>query len=139
MGMLEGKRALVIGVASNRSIASGIAEAMHREGADMAFTYQNDRLKSRVEKMAEECGSSIVLPCDVAEDSQIDDMAKGLKEHWDSIDVVVHAVAFAPREALDGDYLDSVDRESFRIAHDISSYSFAAVAKALTLVLWPIH
>jgi len=135
MGMLEGKRALVIGVASNRSIASGIAEAMHREGAEMAFTYQNDRLKSRVEKMAEECNSSIVLPCDVAEDAQIDDMAKGLKEHWDNIDVVVHAVAFAPREALDGDYLDSVDRESFRIAHDISSYSFAAVAKSLRPML----
>lgn len=135
MGMLEGKRALVIGVASNRSIASGIAEAMHREGAEMAFTYQNDRLKSRVEKMAEECGSSIVLPCDVAEDAQIDDMAKGLKAHWDNVDVVVHAVAFAPREALDGDYLDAVDRESFRIAHDISSYSFAAVAKALRPML----
>lgn len=135
MGMLEGKRALVIGVASNRSIASGIAEAMHREGAEMAFTYQNDRLKGRVEKMAEECSSSIVLPCDVAEDEQIDAMAKGLKAHWDNIDVVVHAVAFAPREALDGDYLDSVDRESFRIAHDISSYSFAAVAKALRPML----
>lgn len=135
MGMLDGKRALVIGIASNRSIAAGIAEAMHREGAEMAFTYQNDRLKSRVESMAEQCGSSIVLPCDVGEDEQIDAMTKGLKEHWDNIDVVVHAVAFAPREALDGDYLDSVDRESFRIAHDISSYSFAAVAKSLRPML----
>lgn len=135
MGMLDGKRALVIGIASNKSIAYGIAEAMHREGAEMAFTYQNDRLKGRVDKMAEQCGSSIVLPCDVAEDEQIDAMTKGLKEHWDSVDVVVHAVAFAPREALDGDYLDSVNRESFRIAHDISSYSFAAVAKSLRPML----
>jgi len=135
MGMLDGKRALVIGIASNKSIAYGIAEAMHREGAEMAFTYQNDRLKGRVDKMAEQCGSTIVLPCDVSEDEQIDGMAKGLKEHWDSVDVVVHAVAFAPREALDGDYLESVDRESFRIAHDISSYSFAAVAKSLRPML----
>jgi len=131
MGMLDGKRALVIGIASKKSIAYGIAEAMHREGAEMAFTYQNDRLKSRVEDMAEQCQSKIVLPCDVAEDDQITDMATGLKEHWDSVDVIVHAVAFAPREALDGDYLDSVDRDSFRIAHDISSYSFAGIAKAL--------
>ncbi len=135
MGMLDGKRALVFGIASNRSIASGIAEALHREGAEMAFTYQNDRLKSRVEKMAEACGSSIVLPCDVSEDAQIEAMTAGLKEHWDSVDVVVHAVAFAPREALDGDYLDSVDRESFRIAHDVSSYSFAAIAKSLRPML----
>jgi len=130
MGMLDGKRALIIGVASARSIATGIAEAMHREGAELAFTYQNDRLKSRVDAMAEQCESSIVLPCDVSEDAQIDAMINSLKESWDKFDVIVHAVAFAPREALDGDYLDSVDRESFRIAHDISSYSFAAVAKA---------
>jgi len=135
MGMLDGKRALVIGVASNRSIASGIADAMHREGAELAFTFQNDRLKSRVEDMAKSCNSSIVIPCDVAEDAQIENMANELKQHWDSVDVVVHAVAFAPREALDGDFLDSIDRESFRIAHDISSYSFAAVGKALRPML----
>lgn len=135
MGMLDGKRALVFGVASNRSIAHGIAEAMHREGAEMAFTYQNDRLKARVETLAKACGSAIVLPCDVSEDAQIDAMAAGLKEHWDNLDVIVHAVAFAPRDALDGDYLDAVDRESFRIAHDVSSYSFAGVAKALRPML----
>ncbi|PID60552.1 MAG: enoyl-[acyl-carrier-protein] reductase FabI [Gammaproteobacteria bacterium] len=132
MGMLDGRKMLIIGVASKRSIAWGIAEAMHREGAELAFTYQNDRLKDRVVAMADDCGSDIVLPLDVAEDAQIEAMAASLKERWpDGLDGFVHAVAFAPREALDGDYLDSVSRESFRIAHDISSYSFSAVAKAL--------
>lgn len=132
MSMLDGKRILVLGCASKRSIAWGIAEAMHREGASLAFTYQNDRLKDRVVDMASECQSSIVLPCDVAEDSDIDSLASALSDAWpEGIDGVVHAVAFAPREALDGDYLDSVSRESFRIAHDVSSYSFAAIAKAL--------
>lgn len=130
MGMLDGKKVLIIGVASKRSIAWGIAQAMHREGATLAFTYQNDRLKDRVIDMAAECDSKIVLPCDVAEDKQIDDMMSGLVKEFGSFDGFVHAVAFAPREALDGDYLDSVTRESFSIAHDISSYSFAAVAKA---------
>ncbi len=130
MGMLDGKRILVIGVASKRSIAWGIASSMHREGATLAFTYQNDRLKDRVVDMANDCDSQIVLPCDVSDDQQIDDMISALGKEWDKFDGFVHAVAFAPREALDGDYLDSVDRESFRIAHDVSSYSFAAVAKA---------
>ncbi len=130
MGFLTGKRALIVGVASNRSIASGIAEGMHREGADLAFTYQNDKLKSRVEKMAAELGSSIVLPCDVESDAEIAAVFDGLKQHWDGLDIVVHSVAYAPREALEGDYLEGVNRENFRIAHDISSYSFAALAKA---------
>ncbi len=130
MGMLEGKKLLVIGVASKRSIAWGIASAMHREGATLAFTYQNDRLKDRVVDMAAACDSQLVLPCDVSEDQQIDDMIAALTKDWGKFDGFIHAVAFAPREALDGDYLDSVDRESFRIAHDVSSYSFAAVAKA---------
>jgi len=130
MGMLDGKKVLIVGVASKRSIAWGIAQAMHREGATLAFTYQNDRLKDRVIGLAAECGSNIVIPCDVAEDQQIEDMMSELMKSFDSLDGLVHAVAFAPREALDGDFLDSVTRESFNIAHDISSYSFAALAKA---------
>lgn len=130
MGFLEGKRALVIGVAGNRSIAWGIARAMHRQGAEIALTYQNERLKARVEKLAAELDSDITLPCDVEFDEQIDATFSALGKRWDSLDILVHAVAYAPREALQGDYLDAVTREAFRIAHDISSYSFAAVAKA---------
>lgn len=131
MGMLDGKRFIIFGVASKRSIAWGIADAMHREGAELAFTYQNERLKTRVDEVAEKCSSSLVFPCDVGEDSQIDELMSNISKHWsDGFDGLIHAVAFAPREALDGDFLDSVTRESFRIAHDISSYSFAAVAKA---------
>ena len=130
MGMLNGKKALIVGVASQRSIAWGIAEAMHREGAELAFTYQNERLKSRVEKIAEQTGSTIVLPLDVAEDEQIESVFSEIGKHWDGIDIVVHAVGFAPREQLEGDFADVIDREGFRIAHDISSYSFAALARA---------
>jgi enoyl-[acyl-carrier protein] reductase I len=131
MGFLAGKRALIVGVASNRSIAWGIAEAMRREGADLAFTYQNDKLKPRVEKMAAELGSAITLPCDVESDAEIAAVFEALKSHWeDGLDIVVHSVAYAPREALEGDYLEGISRENFRIAHDISSYSFAALAKA---------
>ncbi|CAI8718961.1 enoyl-ACP reductase FabI [Methylocaldum szegediense] len=130
MGFMQDKRALIVGVASNRSIAYGIAEAMRREGAEIALTYQNDKLKERVEKLAEELGAKIVLPCDVASDEQIDALFDELGKHWDGLDSIVHSVAFAPREALEGSYLDSVTRENFRIAHDISSYSFAALAKA---------
>lgn len=130
MGFLEGKKALVIGVASKRSIAWGIAQSMHREGADLAFTYQNERLKDRVTEMAAECNSTAVFPCDVEHDQEIDDLAASLKNHWGSLDILVHAVGFAPRDQLEGDYLDNVTREGFRIAHDISSYSFAALGKA---------
>jgi enoyl-[acyl-carrier protein] reductase I len=130
MGFLAGKKALIVGIASNRSIAYGIAQAMHREGAELAFSYANDRLKPRVEKFAAEFGSDIVLPCDVSIDSEITDLFSQLGKHWDSLDIMVHSVAFAPREALDGDYLNNLDREGFRIAHDISSYSLAALARA---------
>jgi enoyl-[acyl-carrier protein] reductase I len=130
MGFLAGKKALIVGIASNRSIAYGIAQAMYREGAELAFSYANDRLKPRVEKFAAEFGSEIVIPCDVTIDSEITGMFEQLGKHWDSLDAMVHSVAFAPREALDGDYLDNLDREGFRIAHDISSYSLAAMAKA---------
>ncbi len=130
MGILDGKRALIVGVASKRSIAWGIAEAMHREGAELAFTYQNDRLKERVEGFAEACNSDIVLPCDVSSDEEIDAVFSALADKWDGIDCIVHAVAFASADQLDGDYLEAVTREGFQTAHDISSYSFAALAKA---------
>jgi enoyl-[acyl-carrier protein] reductase I len=130
MGFLAGKRALIVGVASNRSIAWGIAEAMHEQGAELAFTYQTEKLLSRVQAIAEQTGSSIILPCDVASDDQINDLFRELKKHWDGYDILVHSVGFAPREQLEGDYMDVIDREGFRIAHDISSYSFAALAKA---------
>ncbi|OAM52948.1 enoyl-ACP reductase [Methylovorus sp. MM2] len=130
MGFLAGKRALIVGLLSNRSIAYGIAEAMKREGAELAFTYQIDKFQDRVTKLASDFDSSIVLPCDVAEDDQIENLFTELGKHWDGIDIVVHSVAFVPKVALDGDYLDAVTREYFRIAHDISSYSFAALAKA---------
>lgn len=129
MSFLASKRALIVGVASNRSIAWGIAQAMRREGAELAFTYQNDRLKSRVEKMAGDCDSDIVVPCDVEDDRQIEAVFEHLDDYWDHLDIIVHSIAFAPREALEGDYLDNVTRDGFRMAHDISSYSFAALAK----------
>lgn len=130
MGFLKGKRALIVGVASNRSIAWGIAEAMHREGAELAFTYQTDKLKSRVQQCADACESEIIIPCDVAYDEAISDTFVQLREHWDSYDILIHSVGFAPREQLVGDYMDAVTREGFQIAHDISSYSFVALAQA---------
>jgi enoyl-[acyl-carrier protein] reductase I len=130
MGFLAGKKALIVGVASNRSIAYGIAKAMHREGAELAFSYPNEKLKPRVEKFAEEFDSDIVLPCDVAIDDDITTLFENLGQTWKTLDALVHSVAFAPREALAGDYLENLDREAFRIAHDISSYSLSAMAKA---------
>ena len=131
MGFLAGKRALIVGVASQRSIANGIAEAMRREGAELAFTYQNDKLKSRVEEAAAEYGSNIVLPLDVADDAQIDSVFAELGKHWDGLDILVHSVGFAPRETLDGGFLDRLTRESFAIALDISTYSLTALSKAV--------
>jgi enoyl-[acyl-carrier protein] reductase I len=130
MGFLTGKRALIVGLLSNRSIAYGIAEAMKREGAELAFTYQMEKFQDRVGKLAAEFGSDLVFPCDVSDDAQIDALFSDLGKRWDGLDIIVHSVAFAPREALTGDYLDSVTRDNFRIAHDVSSYSFAALAKA---------
>ncbi len=130
MGFLTGKRALIVGLASNRSIAWGVAKAMQREGAELAFTYQNDRLRDRVEKMASECGTEITVPCDVSKDDEIDAVFDHLDNYWDHLDIIVHSVAFAPRAELEGDYLESVSREGFRVAHEISSYSFSALAKA---------
>jgi enoyl-[acyl-carrier protein] reductase I len=130
VGFLAGKRALIVGLATERSIAHGIAQAMHREGAELAFTYQNDRLKSRVEEMAQGFGARLVMPMDVASDTEIESAFARVGEAWGSLDILVHSVAFAPREQLAGGYLDSVTREGFQIAHDISSYSLAALAKA---------
>ncbi|KRD39168.1 enoyl-ACP reductase [Lysobacter sp. Root916] len=130
MGFLQGKRALITGIASERSIASGIAEAMHREGAQLAFTYQNEKLKTRVEKAAAEYGSNIVIPLDVTSDEQIAACFAELGQHWDGFDILVHAIAYAPREAIAGQFLDGLTRENFGIAHDISAYSLAAMAKA---------
>lgn len=130
MGFMQGKRALIVGIASQRSIAWGIAEAMHKQGAELAFTYQNDKLRSRVEEAAAAFGGGPVLPCDVASDAEIDSVMQALGAQWGHLDVLVHSVGFAPREALDGQFLDNLTRENFRIAHDISSYSLAALAKA---------
>jgi len=130
MGFLQGKRALIVGLASNRSIAWGIAQAMHREGAELGFTYQNEKLEDRVAKMAAELDSEIIVPCDVSSDEQIATVFDKLDNYWDGLDIIVHSVAFAPRNELEGDYLDSVTRDGFRTAHEISSYSFAALAKA---------
>ncbi|RJQ47362.1 MAG: enoyl-ACP reductase [Gammaproteobacteria bacterium] len=130
MGFLTGKNALIVGLASNRSIAWGIAQAMQREGAELAFTYQNERLQDRVEKMASECGSVITLPCDVSNDTEISAVFEHLDDYWDHLDIIVHSVAYAPAEQLEGSYMDSVTRAGFLTAHDISSYSFAALAKA---------
>ncbi|MBV5301959.1 MAG: enoyl-ACP reductase [Methylococcales bacterium] len=130
MAFMQGKRVLIVGLISNRSIAWGIAQAMHREGAELAFTYQNEKLKDRVTTMAAELDSSIAIECDVSSDEQIDHVFSELGKQWDGLDCIVHSVAFAPREALDGDYVNATTRENFRIAHDISSYSFTALAKA---------
>jgi enoyl-[acyl-carrier protein] reductase I len=130
MALLEGKRILVTGLLSNRSIAWGIAKAAQREGAELAFTYQNERFEERVEKMAEELGGRRAYPCDVGSDDEIARLFEALSRDWDGLDGVVHAIAYAPREAIAGDFLDGFSREGFRVAHDVSAYSFGALAKA---------
>ncbi len=130
MGFLSGKRALIVGAASERSIAWGVAKAMHRQGAELAYTYQNEKLQSRVENMAQLTNANIILPCDVASDEQIESVFGRLKEHWDGLDIIIHSVAYAPREQLSGSYLDTVTRAGFLTAHEISAYSFTALAKA---------
>jgi enoyl-[acyl-carrier protein] reductase I len=130
MALLAGKKILVTGLLSNRSIAYGIAKAARREGAELAFTYQNERFKERVIDMAAELGSKIALPCEVTSDAEISRLFEELQKHWDGLDGLVHAIAFAPREAIAGDFLDGLSREAFAQAHDISAYSFPALAKA---------
>ena len=130
MGFLAGKRVLITGLLSNRSIAYGIASAMQREDATLAFTYQGEGVKDRVLKLAAQFGSDIVLPCDVASDEEIAKLFADLGARWDGLDGIIHSIAFAPREALAGAYLDGLTRDAFRVAHEVSSYSFAALAKA---------
>ncbi|GAB2884406.1 enoyl-ACP reductase FabI [Uliginosibacterium flavum] len=130
MGFLTGKRILICGLLSDRSIAYGIAKAMHREGAELAFTYQNERLLERVTAMARTFDSTRIFPCDVQDDAQIAALFDAISQDWDGLDSVVHSLAFAPGEALKGDFLEGLSRDAFRIAHDVSSYSFAALAKA---------
>ncbi len=127
---MQGKKVLIVGLASTKSIAWGIAQAMHREGAELAFTFQNEKLQGRVIKMAEECNSTITIELDVSSDDQINNVFSELGKHWDGLDCIIHSVAFAPREALDGDYVEATTRDNFSVAHDISSYSFTALAKA---------
>ena len=130
MDLLKNKNILIVGVANKHSIASGIAQSMSSLGANLAFTYQNERLESKVKKLAENWGSNICLPCDVGDDIAIDNVFSELANNWDGLDGIIHAVGFAPTEQLNGDFSDVTTREGFKIAHDISSYSFIALAKA---------
>lgn len=130
MAFLKDKKILITGVISNRSIAYGIAKQCHAQGAELAFTYVGDRFKERVTEFAADFGSRIVIPCDVAEDESIHNTFETLKQHWDGLDGFVHSIGFAPKEAIAGQFLEGLSREGFRIAHDISAYSFAAMAKA---------
>ncbi|ALT77249.1 MULTISPECIES: enoyl-ACP reductase FabI [unclassified Roseateles] len=129
MGFLAGKRLLITGVLSNRSIAYGIAKACHREGAELAFSYQGERFKDRITEFAAEFDSKLVFDCDVSDDAQMEALFANLGEAWPEFDGFVHSIGFAPREAIAGDFLDGLTRENFRIAHDISAYSFPAMAK----------
>jgi enoyl-[acyl-carrier protein] reductase I len=137
VGFLANKKILVTGLLSNRSIAYGIAKAMHREGAELAFTYAGHGIKDRVHKLVPDFGGNIVLPCDVTRDDEIAACFDSLKAEWGTFDGFVHAIAFAPKEAIMGDFLDGLSRESFRMAHDISSYSYAAMAKAALPMMNP--
>lgn len=135
MGFLEGKKALVTGIASTRSIAYGIAKALHEQGAELALTYQGDKLKGRVEQMAESFGSSLVLPCDVSNDADIDQLFDTLNSEWGKLDILIHSIGFAPREALQGGYLENLTRDAHHVAHDISAYSFAALGRGASALM----
>jgi enoyl-[acyl-carrier protein] reductase I len=137
MGFLAGKRIVLTGLLSNRSIAYGIAKACHREGAELAFTYVGDRFKDRITEFANEFNSKLIFDCDVSSDEQIEQLFKDLSAHWPQFDGLVHSIGFAPREAIAGDFLDGLSREAFRVAHDISAYSFPAMAKAALPMLKP--
>lgn len=129
MGFLDNKKILIVGMLSNRSIAYGIAKAMHREGAKLAFTYFGDRFAQRIAELASDFNSDIIIPCDVSKDEDIAAAMKTLTTKWDCLDGLIHSVAFAPADQLEGDYLEVISREGFRVAHDVSSYSLAALAK----------
>ncbi len=130
MGFLTGKKALILGLVSNRSIAYGIAKAFHEQGATLAFTYQNEKIRERVQSMAAEFDSSLTFPCDVAHDSEITAVFEALGHSWQQLDILVHSIAYAPADQIGGDYIEHANREGFRIAHDISAYSLVALAKA---------
>jgi enoyl-[acyl-carrier protein] reductase I len=130
MGFLNGKKLLITGVLSNRSIAYGIARACHQQGAELAFSYVGERFKERITEFAAEFGSTLIFDCDVSDDDQIHQMFADLSKTWPKFDGFVHSIGFAPREAIAGDFLDGLSREAFRVAHDISAYSFPAMAKA---------
>jgi enoyl-[acyl-carrier protein] reductase I len=131
MGFLSGKRLLITGVLSNRSIAYGIAQCCHREGAELAFSYVGDRFKERITEIAAEFGSDLIYDMDVADDARIAATFDALKQRWPALDGVVHSIGFAPREAIAGDFVEGLSREGFRIAHDISAFSFPALARAV--------
>lgn len=135
MGFLAGKKAIIFGLASNRSIAYGIAKALYTQGAELAFTYQSDKLADRVANMAAEFGSKLVYQCDVASDSDIERVVKQVERDWGTLDILIHSVAFAPADQLDGEFIDCINRDGFRIAHDISAYSLCALAKAFRPML----
>ncbi len=137
MAFLQGKKILITGVLSNRSIAYGIAEACRREGAELAFTYVGERFKERITEFAKDFDSELIFDCDVSNDEQINAVFTDLAKSWDHLDGLVHAIGFAPREAIAGNFLDGMTRENFRIAHDISAYSFPAMAKAALPMLRP--
>ena len=130
MGFLAGKKLLITGVLSNRSIAYGIAQACRREGAELAFSYVGERFKDRITEFAADFDSKLIFDCDVGDDAQIDKLFTDLAQTWPTFDGFVHSIGFAPREAITGDFLEGLSRESFRVAHDISAYSFPAMAKA---------
>ena len=130
MGFLAGKKILITGLISNRSIAYGVAKACHAQGAELAFSYQGERARDRVVDFAKEFNSDLAFNCDVSSDEEIDQLFKDLGQRWDGLDGLVHSIAFVPKQALAGDYLENTTRENFRIAHDISSYSFTAMTKA---------
>ena len=129
MGFLDGKKALITGIASDRSIAWGAAQVMAREGCELAFTYQGDKIKDRVIDFAGQLGSSLCMPMDVTSDDEIDNVFRKLDKEWDELDIILHSIGYAPRDQMSGDYVDTVNRDGSRIAHDISSYSFPALAK----------
>ena len=139
MGFLKGKKALIVGMASSRSIAYGVAQAFYKQGAELAFACQNEKLVARVADLAKDFNSSLIFPCDVAQDNEIERLAQDLNKHWDKVDIIVHAVAFAPADQISGDFVTNANRLGFQIAHDISSYSFIALAKAFLPMMEDTH
>ncbi|MDO9277056.1 MAG: enoyl-ACP reductase FabI [Polaromonas sp.] len=130
MGFLTGKKLLITGVLSNRSIAYGIAKACHAQGAELAFSYVGERFKGRITEFAADFNSTLIFDCDVGDDAQINQLFTDLSAHWPTFDGFVHSIGYAPRESIAGDFLEGLSREGFKVAHDISAYSFPAMAKA---------